>query len=236
MYAVFYNKLLQVCSQTVKHARKVILMKRSLSALLAVSTLSNIMLTRAETAAEAPAKKEVGAVLSIRVATVDFGKISQELDLVKDKQQEIGNEVERRSKQIQKMQEDSRKKKAELQSMGSVVDATVREQKAKEIMNLDSQIEIEQRAGQKYLEDSQQGAQMAIMQEVYEAVEAYRKVNGIDIVFGGGIIASSGKVDISDEIIKALNDKTRKAKAATKAAVEKKTAKPSEPTKTPSKL
>lgn len=143
-----------------------------------------------------------------KVAVVDTQKIMGSTEQGKDMIKKAEEEFQVRLVALQKQKEDFAKK-AQAANAASDRDAM------KSLAKLQKDLEIEERDLEGFSQQLQAELQMAIAQKVEEAIAAVRKEQGWDIIFPK-FFDSNKEFDISDDVIKHMNQAYKKQKAAEK--------------------
>jgi len=124
----------------------------------------------------------------------------------KEGTQKLDNELRGRAQQIEEMMKSYGMKEQELRNSANVITPTVKEAKAKELMRLQNNIEIEKQAFEQYRVQGMQELEGRIGNQVCLAAKKYAEAHDIDEVAAAGFVYCKPSLDVSNEVLAILNE------------------------------
>ena len=156
-----------------------------------------------------------------KVAYVNINRImGEDLDKGSVEWRDIVNgletELKERGSKIQADVQRGQKLEAELRNpaQNKLTSNESRESKTEELMKLQKSVEIAAQAAQSYQNRVVQEAQASIFAKVEKIVNDIAKAQGWDLVIIGGGIYVNPRIDITDDVLAALNKEYKPKKAA----------------------
>lgn len=151
-----------------------------------------------------------------------------------DGAQQLEVDLRGRAQQIEEMMKTYGTKEQELRNSANVITPTVKEAKAKELLRLQNNIEIEKQAFEQHRMQRMQELEARIGNQVCAAAKKYAEANDIDEIAAAGFIYCKPSLDVSNEVLAILNqiydEETKKPAAQAKAPVKVASASATKPT------
>lgn len=152
-------------------------------------------------------KKSIPLSETLVIRFADPMGILQNSDQWKDISVQAQQEIDRRTKEVNKLENEYVKKAEELQSMGTMAKPEVKESKREALMTLQSEIQIKTKTLQEYAEDASRRAQMEIFKEVEQTTAEIAQQASYDIVLASGVLYVAPKLDITQDVAQRMNAK-----------------------------
>lgn len=143
----------------------------------------------------------------------------------KDDKKNVQDQMEKKGRELQQLGQEYQKKRSDLQTMSSTLTPEAREQKVVEIANLENQLKIKDQAAQASIERANQEIQFKMAENVNKQAKEYAQKNGIDLILSEfGVLYASEKIDITESVVKPLNNtyKEKKKKEEAKKVMQNK--------------
>lgn len=132
--------------------------------------------------------------------------------------QQLESDLRGRAQQIEEMMKTYGVKEQELRNSANLITPTVKEAKAKELLRLQNNIEIEKQAFEQHRMQRMQELEAKIGNQVCAAAKKYAEANGIDEIAAAGFIYCKPSLDVSNEVLALLNQ-TYEEEMAKKSAI-----------------
>jgi Skp family chaperone for outer membrane proteins len=157
------------------------------------------------------------------VAFIDpMAIIQKQPDELKDENERIKKEYDRRVKEFNTLKETVMKKEAELKAIENTLNDAAKEKRKEELVNLYTQAQLKEKGLQEYMQRVYQELEGKMLKKIQAAADEIARQEGLIIVLAGGIVYSDEKLDISDKVFKKMNEQYNQEK-------KKKGAKPEAP-------
>lgn len=184
-------------------------MKKLLHSLLALSLL---VTTATFAATESDATKK--DFTNVRTAALDMYKVLEGSKEGAALNESIKAEINKRQKKIQTLAAEFSKLEDELKKGASAMSKSALEERQSKLMSLGNDIQIQEKAAEKAIQEMSQDHQMTLLKKVESAIQKIAKRENIDLVIAGATLYTSARVDITQLVIDEL-DASFKAPAKT---------------------
>ncbi len=146
----------------------------------------------------------------IKIGAVDPAKVLEKAPQAEVARSLLEQEFADRDKELVKMQDEYRTKEDDLAKNALMMSADQRSSKERELRTLQRDIQRFQEAFRDDLNIRRNEEFGKLQREIYEAIVKLAEDDGYDLILSEGVIFASGKVDLSDKLIKVLEAKFAK--------------------------
>jgi outer membrane protein len=140
----------------------------------------------------------------LKIGVVNVGRLLQESPQAQAAREKLEDEFAPRRREIVAMQTALEEKSAAMQKELEVMGAEERENAQRELRNEERALLRTQNEFREDLDLRNNEAIGGIQQEVLREIAAYGESAGLDLVLADGIVFASGRVDITEEVLKRL--------------------------------
>ncbi len=152
------------------------------------------------------ASSAVASEEPFRIAVIDPNRIVEESPQYEAARNLLSNEAQEREAELTSQQEDISRLETRLERDGALMRADEMTRLRNDIRARERRLRYAQEEMQADFALRQSDLRTKLVQQVEEVVEQVAKDNGFDLILSEGIVYSSPRADISDEVIDRLKD------------------------------
>lgn len=152
------------------------------------------------------ASSAVASEAPFRIAVIDPNRIVEESPQYEAARNLLSNEAQEREAELASQQEDISRLENRLERDGALMRADEMTRLRNDIRARERRLRYAQEEMQADFALRQSDLRTKLVQQVEEVVEQVAKDNGFDLILSEGIVYSSPRADISDEVIDRLKD------------------------------
>ena len=148
-----------------------------------------------------------GALAEIKIGFVDTVKLMEAAPQAKSAQSRIEAEFEPREKELVELQREIKKMEDDLSRDAAVMSESERTKLERDILAKRRDLKRAQEEFRDDLNIRRNEVLAKLQKDMYEAVVALAKDEKYDLIFSQGVVYSSDKVDITEDVLKKLTGK-----------------------------
>jgi len=147
-----------------------------------------------------------GAYAETRIGFVDTAKLMEAAPQVKAAQSKIETEFAPREKELVDLQREFRDMDERLSRDGAVMSESERSKLERDILGKRRDLKRSQEEFRDDLNIRRNEVLAKLQRDVFEAVTAFAKEQGFDLILSQGVVYSSDRIDITDGVLKKLSE------------------------------